>query len=252
MKPAAVKSLIYKEFYMARKPLLIQTVSLILFAVLGILVELSFRIGNLALLPDAVLSEIKEMVDFSVILFPVFMAGSFSYTISEVSVKDENIAWKRFCYTLPAGHMDFAMAKYLSMLLIMAAEIVISFAYVAAVCRVMGILFSRVYLSYILAVIAAATVMAVSYHIGILLFHTRDKAGLFMLGVFLGICLIVVYFSGNFSVMDSGNIGLENMSMRREAIDAAVVNRLPWFAVMICAVWGIGFLISTMLYKRRE
>ena len=252
MKPAAVKSLIYKEFYMARKPLLIQTVNFILFAVLGILVELSFRIGNLALLPDTVLSEIKAMADFSIILFPIFMAGTFSYIISDVALKDENIAWKRFCYTLPAGHMDFAMAKYLSMLLAIAVEIVISFAYVAAVCRVMGSPFSRVYLSYILAVVALAAVMAVSNHIGILLFHTRDKAGLFMMGVILGISLIVVYFSGNFAVMDSGNMGLENVSVRKEAMDAAAVNLLPWFAVMIGAVWVIGFLTSSMLYKRRE
>ena len=70
MRTAAVKSLVYKEFYMARKPLMIEMLNFLIVALMGVLEETSFRSGNLLLLSDVIKDDIKEMVDLSAILCP--------------------------------------------------------------------------------------------------------------------------------------------------------------------------------------
>lgn len=242
MKPAAVKSLIYKEFYMARKPLLIQMITFVLFAVLGILIEVSFQIGNLALLSSSIKNDIKEMADFCIIIYPVFMAGVFTFTISDASMKDEDAAWKRFCYSTPASRMDFAVAKYTAFLMTIIVESVFSFVYVAVICHIIDVKFSKLYLSYVLAVIAVTTFMAILNHIGILLFHSKDKAGFLMLAVLLSIVLIPVLINRN-----SGNV-----LITKEVMESSAIYLLPWLPAIIVAALILGCLASAVLLKRRE
>lgn len=242
MKKSAVKSLIYKEFYMAKKPMLLQTITLLFFAVLGILIEISFQMGNLALLPDAVLKEIKGTADVSVIIYPVFAACCFTYTMSDGSLKDEDVAWKRFSYTLPAGAINFALAKFISFLILMVFESIFSFAYVALACHFIGVAFSKLYVSYILILIAFTTFMAVINHTGILLFHTRDKAGLFMTGILFALIFLAVFLNRN----------ILKIEFTGEGIEKAAVWLSPWMLGAIVVIWVLGFLISVMLLKRRE
>lgn len=242
MKPAAVKSLIYKEFYMASKPLLTQMITFVLFAIMGILIEVSFQIGNLALLSDSIKSEIKEMVDFGILIYPVFMAGIFTFTISDTSMKDEDAAWKRFCYSTPVSHMDFAIAKYTAFLMTIIVESILSFAYVAVVCHILNVKFSKIYLAYILAVIAVTTFMAILNHVGILLFHSKDKAGLLMFAVLLSIVLIPVLINRK-----SGNV-----PFTKEVMESSAIYLLPWLPGIIAVALILGCLASAMLLKRRE
>lgn len=242
MKPAAVKSLIYKEFYMARKPLLIQMVTFVLVAVMGILIEVSFQIGNLALLSDSIKSEIKEMVDFGILIYPVLMAGIFTFMISDASMKDEDVAWKRFCYSTPASHKDFAIAKYTVFLMTIIVESIFSLVYVAVVCHILNVKFSKLYLAYVLTAIAVTTFMAILDHLGILLFHSKDKAGLFMLVVLLSIVLIPVLLNKS-----SGNVPIT-----KEVMESSAIYLLPWLPGIIAMTLILGCLVSAVLLKRRE
>lgn len=242
MKTAAIKSLVYKEFYMARKPLLINLFTFFICAVGGILVEMSFQVGNLALLSDTIKSEIKNIIDFAVMVYPVLAACIGAWTLSDVSLKDENSLWKRFCYTLPADHFDFALAKYMVFLLTIIPEIVLSFAYTAVVCHVMGIRFSKLHLAYILAIIALTTLMAIVNHVGILLFHTKDKAGLFLCAV---LAFIVLFIGVLINRTGAG-------PMSKAVVDNILIRLLPWLPVVSAAAMIIGCAVSAMLLKRRE
>lgn len=242
MKTAAVKSLVYKEFYMARKTLLIDVMTFLIFALIGILAEISFRSGNLALLSDAIKDDIKDTVDFSAVCFPVFMVCLFSNSFSEVSLKDDVAAWKRFCYSAPASHVDFALAKYMSFLITVLAEIMISFIYAAFVCRIIGTPLSALYIAYILACVALTTLMAVLDHVGILLFHTKDKAGLFMFGVLIGIILLPALVYTN----------LADAEITRETVNNSFLLFLPWLPVMTVVFLAAGCAASIILFKRRE
>lgn len=242
MKIPAIKSMVYKEFYMAKKTLLLGMLSFLIFAVMGILAEISFQIGNLALLSDAIKDDIKEMVDLSVILFPVFMVCSLTSFIADSSLKDEMTAWKRFCYAVPASYIDFAVSKYAALLIAVLAEIAISFIYAAFICSIIGAPFSALYTAYILAVVALTTLMAVLSHVGVLLFHTKDKAGLFMFAVLLGTILIPAFVMTNYSDAELG----------REVVDRSMIFLLPWMPVMTAAVLAVGCAVSAVLLRRRE
>lgn len=242
MKITAVKSLVYKEFYMARKQLLIGTAVFLIFAVICVMVEVSFLTGNLANLSAAVADDIKAGVDFSTLLYPVLMASALSLFIAETSLKDEVAAWKRFCYATPASHIDFAVAKYATVLITILVELIVSFAYAAFWCRIMGVEFSAVHAAYIMAAVTFTTLMAVLNHVGVLLFRTKDKAGLFMLGVLIGIVLI-------FSGICRNSVGTK---LTKDVMDRIVVSWRPWLPVAIMAIPAAGCAASAVLYRRRE
>ena len=242
MKIAAIKSLVYKEFYMARKQLLIGTAIFLIFAVICVMVEVSFMTGNLANLSVAVAGDIKTGIDFSAVLYPVLMACSLTMYVSETSLKDEAVAWKRFCYAVPASHLDFAVAKYAAVFITLLVGMVVSFAYAAFLCRIMGVEFSAVHAAYILTAVVFVTLMAVLSQVGVLLFHTKDKAGLFMFGVLIGIVLL---FAG---IYRTG----AHEEFTKDVIDCIVVSWLPWLPVTIIAIPAAGCAVSAVLYRRRE
>lgn len=242
MKIAAIKSLVYKEFYMAKKQLLIGTVTFLIFAVICIMVEVSFLTGNLANLSAAIVDDIKAGADLSALLFPVLMACSLTMFVIETSLKDEAVAWKRFCYAVPASHLDFAVAKYAAVLITLLVGMVVSFAYAAFLCCIMGVEFSAVHAAYILAAVVLVTLMTVLNQIGVLLLHTKDKAGLFMFGVLV---IIVLIFTGIYRT----GAGAE---LTKDVLDRIVVSWLPWLPVTIIAVPAAGCAVSAVLYRRRE
>ena len=242
MRTAAVKSLVYKEFYMARKPLMIEMLNFLIVALMGVLAETSFRSGNLLLLSDVIKDDIKEMVDLSVILCPVLMVCFLTTFIADSSLKDEVTAWKRFCRSTPASYIDFAVAKYVSLLITVLAEGAFSFIYTAFICRIIGTPFSTLYAAYILAVVVLTTLMAVLNHVGILLFHTKDKAGMFMTAVLFGIILISVLIGTNFSDADSA----------KEIVSQSLIFLLPWMPIMTAIILAVGCAVSAVLLRRRE
>ena len=242
MKMTAVKSLVYKEFYMARKHLLIGTAIFLIFAVICVMVELSFLTGNLANLSADIVGDIKTGIDFSAVLYPVLMACSLTMFVAETSLKDEAVAWKRFCYAVPASHLDFAVAKYAAFLITLLVGMVVSFAYAVFLCRIMGVEFSAVHIAYILAAVVLVTLMAVLNQVGVLLFRTKDKAGLFMFGVLV---IIVLVFAGIYKT----GAGIE---LTKDVIDRIVVSWLPWLPVMIIEIPAAGCAVSAVLYRRRE
>lgn len=242
MKITAIKSLVYKEFYMARKQLLIGTATFLIFTVICLMVEVSFLTGNLANLSADIAGEIKAGVDFSALLYPILMACSLTMFVAETSLKDEAVAWKRFCYAAPASHIDFAVAKYAAVLITLLVGMVPSFAYAVFLCRIMGVGFSAVHAAYILAAAVLMTMMVVLNQVGVLLFHTKDKAGMFMFGVLIGIVLI---FAGIYR----NSAGTE---LTKEVVDRIVVSWLPWLPVMIIAIPAAGCAVSAALYRRRE
>ena len=242
MRTAAVKSLVYKEFYMARKPLMIEMLNFLILALMGVLAEISFRSGNLALLSDVIKDDIKEMVDLSAILCPVLMVCFLTTFIADSSLKDEVTVWKRFCYSTPASHIDLAVAKYVSLLITVLVESAFSFIYTAFICSIIDAPFSALYAAYILAVVVLTTLMAVLNHVGILLFHTKDKAGLFMTAVLFGIILISALIGTNLSDADSA----------REIVNKSLIFLLPWLPIMTVAILAVGCAVSAVLLRRRE
>ena len=242
MRTATVKSLVYKEFYMARKPLMIEMLNFLIVALMGVLAETSFRSGNLLLLSDVIKDDIKEMVDLCAILCPVLMVCFLTTFIADSSLKDEVTAWKRFCRSTPASHIDFAVSKYVTLLITVLAESAFSFIYTAFICSIIGTPFSALYAAYILAVVALTTLMAVLNHVGILLFHTKDKAGIFMAVVLFGIILIPVLTGMNLSDADSA----------REVVSQSLIFLLPWMPVMTAVILAVGCAVSAVLLRRRE
>lgn len=242
MKITAIKSLIYKEFYMARKQLLIGTAAFLIFAVVCIMIEVSFLTGNLANLPAVVAGDIKAGVDFGAYIYPALIACSLTMFVVETSLKDEAVAWKRFYYAAPASNIDFAVAKYAAVLITLLAEIAVSFVYAAFLCRITGVKFSAVHVAYIMVAAVLMTLMTVLNQVGVLLFRTRDKAGLFMFGVMVG---IVVILAGIYR--DSAGTELV-----KDVVDRIVVSWLPWLPVMIIAIPAAGCAVNAALYRRRE
>lgn len=242
MKIVKIKSLVYKEFYMARKPMIIGMFNFLIFALMGILIEASFQSGNLALLSDAVKGDIKEMADLGIILYPVIMVCFIVTFIAEASLKDEASAWKRFCHTTPASPVDFAIAKYAAFLITILAESLFSFLYAAFICHIIGVAFSALYAAYIWAMVVLTTLMAVLNHLGVLLFHTKDKAGLFMFGVLFGMILMLVFI----------NMNAGNTEFTTKVIDNILIGLLHWMPVMTAMILVVGCVLSAMLLKRRE
>lgn len=249
--------LVYRDFYMSKKALLISAFSFIAFFVLSILIVISFDYGNIRTIlletalkdfPDAeeMLRTYKENFGFVLKIYPIFCAVSMSIEIAQVSVNDEKTAWKYFYRSAPVSCRKKALVKFFEFFVFDILGFVISYLYSLVFSAVSGIEMTYSDMGMILAGIALGTAMAVLLYIFILIFHSLDKAGLMLTAVFAMVLIgIEIYFAFH-PIKDVSDMG--PFVALKNAFET-----LGLYSVLITAVFLLaGFIITEMLYKRRE
>lgn len=248
MKKGAFSGLLYREWVLIKKPLIITVISSLSTIILAFLVVLSLRYGNLALLDENLKAAVFGDFAFIVKFLPVFAVSILVSAPSDSAVIDTNIKWERFRRTTPASCLRLAMARYtiLAALTLLAAGG--GLGVMALMCAAMDTAFTASDAAVSLVLLAAVVIFSVAMQVAVTYFKSSDKAGLALMGVMLFVCLFPVIVSDNISADSSAMTGMERINI----LTKRCADILPAVPLVIAAVLALGLFATTMIYKRRE
>lgn len=242
MKKGSFKCLVMREFYMCRGKLIPLFIVFVGMAGLVLLVQLGFKVGNLALLPEEVKAEFMEM--FSVFcLFPIAISNVMLEGVSASSAIEGEAKWKRFRLASPVSPVRFAAAKYAVILALFGVTVVLVAGYIKLIDVMDVVTVDEDFVAISMAVFGVMLLYEVVTQVLALYFGSVDKAGMTMMGVTLA-CMFVF-----FPHVKPG-AGAEDLIYQQIVVFCKGI--MPYVPVCIVAVFVAGFGATTMLYKRRE
>ncbi|MGN0425347.1 MAG: hypothetical protein ACI4FY_08525 [Acetatifactor sp.] len=242
MRASTVKALMWREQFLARKQILINTVLFAAGVLLGLMVLLSFQIGNLKNMDEP---EMRGMIEAMVLFYPSISALGYIFALVEgATVKDEGIGWRRFRRTTPIQPICYALVKYLLLLFWFVVGNLLALCYLTVTFLLSG----RTLDSSVPAGIATAAIVVLVFTIALqlltMLFHSLDKAGFTLMAVFF---VGWIYFVSTTPVTE-GDLPADMVGYLFDKI----AGFLPVAAVVGVVTYVAGFLGMTLLLQRRE
>ena len=237
MKHASFAALIYREYAICKKALCMTLISVPIFSALPILIALSLRFGNLAMLPDIIITDIRSNNDLILKLNSIIAPCMLSISVSEAAVLDTNSKWDNFRRSTPVSPARMAMAKYVFYAIILALSFLLAVISLGVFTLSMDIPMVKSDIAIILLFITSILIMSVLSQAFIMLFRSVDKGMLVMMAsVAVPILLL----------------GRKPFSMTAEGILGFAERNLLLFPLVMGITLVIGFALTALLYKRRE
>ncbi len=237
MKHASFAALLYREYAICKKALCTTLISVPIFSALPILFALSLRFGNLAMLPEAILADIRTNNDLMLKLFAVITPCMLCLSVSESAIHDVMPKWEHFRRSTPVSPMRMALAKYTFYAMMLVGSFLFAVAALSIFTIAMDIPMLKSDFGVILMIITVICIISVSAQFFITLFRSVDKG---MLAMMVSMALPALLYAN------------PNRSITAKAILGFAERNLPVFPVIIGIVLVIGFGLTTLLYKRRE
>ena len=171
-----MKGLIFRELYLGKNNTLVVLCISFVMGIIGILVRLSMKIGNLTMLPEETLAEIDLSTYLIFSLTICTMLLMCNSMVAEVAGYDHRSKWMNFQYSAPINEEKYVFVKYLVMLATTAAAFVPSL--INAV--IIGALSNRPLdfgIISVITVIACFTIIFTVFQTALIyLFHSVEKA----------------------------------------------------------------------------
>lgn len=249
MKRGAFSCLLYREWVLIKKPLIITVITSLSTIILAFLVVLSFRYGNLALLDENIKTAVFGDFAFVIKAMPVLAVCVLVSAPADSTMADVNIKWERFRRSTPVSCLRLALAKYtiLTVLTLLAAGGALGS--MALMCSAMGAAFTANDAAVSLVLLAAVVIFSVAMQVAVICFKSSDKAGLAVSGVMI-VCMFPIIAANRdiFSADSSAMSGME----RFDILTQRFADALPAVPLVIAAALALGLFATTMIYKRRE
>lgn len=238
-----MKALVYRELMRSRRVVIFTLFASVMEALLFILLALSFRVGNLALLPQAMREQFFELNNTVSLPLMAFLAGIIMMTAASADSENDRL-WRMFRTSTPVKPIKFAGAKYLMLGCWLLVSVVCAFLFSLLFCLAADIQFTLDNFATAVGCIEAVLVFSVvSLVIQAFLRASKDKAGLVLVAVFL-VPIAVVGF-----VCTQNNIDL---GITPEKLTELCVTLLPFTPLILAGIFGAGLLLTAAAYKRRE
>ena len=263
MKRSSFTGLLYREYYLSRSSYLSALITFLVCALLGILMMLSFRFGNLGLLfgdmsgkgggiieGKALPSFIRALGTVFIKYFPPLMTYIFVITSANTAAKDILTSWNRFEHSMPVTPLRFAAVKTTATAMSLAVSLILSWAYFFIIHSVSEIAFTYRDMSAVVFCLAFGTVISILAQIFITLLKNRDMGFLCSIAAFLIPTVIISTKNGMEEEMKI-TIDTDTASMISGLIDKAW-KLLPLMLTIIAVLFAGLFISMYLLYKRRE
>ncbi len=253
----SIKYLLYREFVLSKKSLIVSAVSMAIAFVAAILVQVSVACGNLsdsAAITEKIGINMTEIIPFVVVLVMTVLPFMTFEPVMETVVHDVEPKWTKFRLSTPAAPIRFVIAKYVFMF----SAFIISAAFsalgmgIAALIGNNSINAETIMTGSIIGFVFI--ILAEVMQVGILYFRSRDKAGLAVMAVMVPIALIMYnkfsHITDDASEFDINNI-FDSTALLKKMIPE-IAEMFPAVAAVTAAVVIVGFFLSVKLYSRRE
>ncbi len=251
-KSAPIWGLFYRELYPNLKELLACYVVGIALCIVFYLIKLSMEIGNLANMSGGTLEMLKMMLPGYAIYFPgvMFMAvslGSISSFQFEMTPK-----FRCFTASIPVSEWKFIGVKFLSSAFLLVVGLLAACLNAAVMCGVFDAAFDKAIIANLLLCAAGISICCVVVYIFNYLFRNPMTAVIAFLVVMYGV--VIIWVIPHFDVIEqlSSENETEAMSMIFDKITAFAAAFLPFSVPCIIGVLGLGWVLCSLLAKRRE
>ncbi len=238
-----MKALVYRELVRSRKVVIYTLITSVSVSALFILVALSFQVGNLALLPQAMRDSFFELNNTVSLPLLAFLGGIIM--MSAVSADSESSRlWRMFRKSTPITPLKFAGAKFLMLGFWLLVSIVCAFLFSWLFCLAADIQFTLGNLATAVGCLEAVLFLTVVFQVVQAFMRTsQDKAGLVLAAVFL-VPVAVVGFVCTENGIDLG--------ITPDKLTELCVTLLPFTPLILAGIFGAGVLLTAVAYKRRE
>ena len=237
MKHTFFAALLYREYAICKKALCTTLISVPIFSALPILFALSLRFGNLAMLPETILADIRTNDDLLLKLYAVIYPCMLCLSVSEPAIHDAMPKWDRFRRSTPVSPAHMALAKYAFYAITLAASFLLAGIALWIFTLSMDISISKRDIAMILLLIAAVCITSVLAQVFIMLFRSVDKG---MLAMIASVAVPIL------------PLQKKAFCLTAEGILTFAEQYLPLFPIVMAITLLIGFALTTLLYKRRE
>lgn len=240
------KGLLFREYFIIRKKMVLSLVGFAMIAALSLLVLLSFRIGNLAQLPENVKAELAKGFGIPMDLTIVVYSGTLVWGCAEAAMRDEFPAWQRFRRATPVSPWRFALARYIVLAGSCVLGLVCDLLYELAYCAIRDERLNVESIAAVMMVFTLMTVVGMVFQLAVMWLHSLDKAGIVLCVLMMGFSMIVM-----FSVMTVAS-DEEGLDRYRASITELAMKLLPFMPLILPGILLTGYVCTGFLLKRRE
>ncbi len=251
-KSAPIWGLFYRELYPNLKELLACYVVGIALCIVFYLIKLSMEIGNLANMSGGTLEMLKMMLPGYAIYLPgvLFMAqvnGSMGAFQFEMTPK-----FRCFTASIPVSEWKFVGVKFLTSASILVVGILAAFLNAAIMCSIYDVAFDKTLIANLLLCAVGVSVFCAGLYLFNYLFRSPMAALITFLVVMYGV--VIIWMVPHFDLIEQ--LSTENetnaMSIILDKITGFSVAFLPFSVPCIIGVLGLGWVLCSLLAKRRE
>lgn len=257
-----LKGLIFKELYLARKNYLITFAIWFMLALLGILIQLSIRYGNLASLPADDLADTESSIYYIWTYLTAFLL-LFSSMTTETIFADFTSKWSVFRASTPVSEYKYTGVRYIINLILVIFSLILSLFNAAILCHISGRAFNRLLVGIMLIIVLICVLLNIFGER--MAYKYRDKNKMAAKIVLPVVIIYTLVMGGMFylfsaikkahPVMSEEELTLYLNSMidtytdkAERIIDAAV----PFLPFIIIATFVLGYFSCVGLMKRRD
>ena len=238
-----MKGLVYQEFLRSRKVLIISTIGTICMGGIFVLVALSFRVGNLALLPEVAYQGFFNLNN--VVSLPILaLVSGFVIQSVDSSTAEDNLLNRMFRRSTPVSALRYAAAKYILMAAYFVLGLALAYALSLSFCAVSQIEFTVQNHAMLFMCVEFTLLFCVLMTVAqALLRISRDKAGLILMITFLGLIAIPGF------ILTVNNVELDLSTDMLFDFSMAI---FPFSALVIVGILAAGLFLTAYAYKRSE
>ena len=240
-KTTLIKGLIYKSFILNLKETLVFFMVTIIFILVGILIELRIKYGNLgdrgyeSLLSNPVLS-------IMVIYYPSMFITASCIMGSSTIVKDKKSGWIKFQYASPVNEKDVAAAEYLLVAIGWIIGTALSVANMAMFYAIEGQNLSQRNISVILLI----TILAVLFNNYTSIMSKIFSANIAVISLFI---VFFICFAAFLILKCLFGLSIEDLI----PVFNTICDKFIFFAVPVFIIINVaGYFITVALFKRRK
>ena len=241
MRVRSFGSLIYREFFLARKNIGSNLCGYVAFAILGLLIYLSFQYGNLAQVEAD-----QESIAMFIYTFPLLIGSGLCFSLAESCKREVYTPWMRFCHTTPVGCVKLALAKYVTLTLLNIMSFVIAGTYMWVIAKVSGESLGMGQFSVVIVLLTFCNIFGIILQVFTMLFKSQDKAGILMVVILIATEVVIM------TNQKPENVEFVEQIMTWEGIQSWCLSHLAICLMIFVLSNVVGFVATALLYKRRE
>ena len=251
-KSAPIWGLFYRELYPTLKEVILCYVLGIVLCIVFYLIKLSMEIGNLADMNGDDLSMLKMMLPSYAIYLPgiLFMAevnGSLSAFQFEMQPK-----FRCFTASIPVSEWKFVGVKFLTSASILVVGILAAFLNAAIMCSVFDTAFDQTIIANLMLCAVGLSVVCAGLYLFNYLFRNPMMAVLTALVILYA--AVIIWMVPHFDLIEQ--LSTENetnaMTVLLDKIKDFSTAFLPFSVPCIIGILGLGWILCSLLAKRRE